>query len=50
MERPIEEDGDSPERAELSGDRGPAGAGVVPGRGSPGTDTPGEKGAEQGPR
>lgn len=48
--RPREEDSAPPERIEEAGQRGPAGAGQVPGRGKLGTATSTEKGAEQGPR
>jgi hypothetical protein len=50
MGRPREEDAAPPERIEPSGQRGPAGAGQVPGRGKLGSHTPTDKGAEQGPR
>jgi hypothetical protein len=50
LERPREEDAPDPDRVEPSGQRGPAGAGQVPGRGKLGAHTPTEKGAEQGPR
>ncbi len=48
--RPRAEDTPDDERVEPTGQRGPAGAGRVPGRGKLGDPTPGEKGAEQGPR
>lgn len=48
--RPREEDAPPPDRLEPGGGHGPAGSGQVPGRGSLGSQTPGEKGAEQGPR
>jgi hypothetical protein len=50
MERPRAEDTPDEDRIEPSGQRGPAGAGRVPGRGKLGSHTPTEKGAEQGPR
>ncbi len=50
LKRPREEDAPSPDRVEPSGQRGPAGAGQVPGRGKLGAPTPSDKGAEQGPR
>jgi hypothetical protein len=48
--RPRAEDTPAEDRVEPTGQRGPAGAGRVAGRGKLGTPTPGEKGAEQGPR
>jgi hypothetical protein len=48
--RPLAEDTPDEDRIEPSGQRGPAGAGRVPGRGKLGSHTPTEKGAEQGPR
>ena len=50
MQRPIEEDVPPRGAGSLPADRGPGGAGKEPGPGSLGTGTPGEKGAEQGPR
>lgn len=50
MQRPREEDAPSPERTEPSGQRGSAGSGQVGGRGKLGSQTPTDKGAEQGPR
>lgn len=50
MGRPREEDEPAPDRIEDSRQRGPAGAGQVPGPGKLGTPTSTEKGAEQGPR
>jgi hypothetical protein len=50
MERPKAEDEPPPDRTEASGQRGPAGAGQVEGRGKLGSTTPTDKGAEQGPR
>lgn len=48
--RPRGEDTPDAARIEADGQRGPAGAGRVPGRGKLGGATPGDKGAEQGPR
>jgi hypothetical protein len=48
--RPLAEDTPDEDRIEPSGQRGPAGAGQVPGRGKLGSHTPTEKGDEQGPR
>lgn len=50
QQRPREEDAAPTERIEESGQRGPAGSGQVPGRGKLGSNTPTDKGAEQGPR
>lgn len=50
MKRPREEDARPPERTEPTGQRGPAGSGKVAGRGKLGSQTPTDKGAEQGPR
>jgi hypothetical protein len=50
LERPRAEDAPDPDRIEPTGQRGPAGAGQVPGRGKLGDTTPAEKGDEQGPR
>jgi hypothetical protein len=50
LERPRAEDEPSEDRVEPTGQRGPAGAGQVAGRGKLGQPTDSEKGAEQGPR
>jgi hypothetical protein len=50
LERPRAEDTPDADRTEPTGQRGPAGSGLVPGRGNLGTPTSTEKGAEQGPR
>jgi hypothetical protein len=50
LERPRAEDTPPADRVEPTGQRGPAGAGRVAGRGKLGSPTPGEKGDEQGPR
>jgi len=50
MNRPREEDAPAPERVVPGGQRGPAGAGQVPGRGKLGSQTDTDRGAEQGPR
>jgi hypothetical protein len=47
MSRPKEEEAEPPERIEPTGQRGPAGAGEVPGRGKLGSPTPGEAGADE---
>jgi hypothetical protein len=47
MQRPREEDAKSPDRIEPTGQRGPAGAGEVPGRGKLGSTTPGEEGIDE---
>jgi hypothetical protein len=50
MSRPKEEVTPPPDRTAPSGQRGPAGAGEVPGRGKLGSQTPGEEGVEDEPR